>query len=227
MLLSIDLGSVPDWISAGLSALAIYFVYWQVNRQIKNEKILKTEFSRPIFLFNLIKGYHDNIKTYIPSDDTKILHDLNEVSEPIGEKVIRYKADRSAPMFKHLNRIFYISNPSTQPMLFVKLDMVFEDNRNEIFWIDRINENESIQILPDYFIKKIKEGKRVKWIDSSFGIQNIKLFFTTALNEKFEYLYSYKDKKLNLDDYQKLTSEEENYYELYSFDENPYILFKA
>lgn len=47
-------------------------------------------------------------------------------------------------------------------MLFVKLDMVFEDNRNEIFWIGRINENESIQILPDYFIKKIKEGKRVK-----------------------------------------------------------------
>ena len=52
MLLSIDLGSVPDWISAGLSALAIYFVYWQVNRQIKNEKILKTEFSRPIFFYS-------------------------------------------------------------------------------------------------------------------------------------------------------------------------------
>lgn len=42
-----------------------------INRQLKNERALKTEFSRPIFSFNLIGNYHDNVKTYIPKNNER------------------------------------------------------------------------------------------------------------------------------------------------------------
>lgn len=226
-------GSVPEWLSAIVSAIAIYFVYWQVNRQIKNEEILKTEFSRPIFSFNLISGYHDNLKTYIPNNgDIQDLRDITKANKGAFEgNILRYDADYSAATsFRYLSRIFYISNPSTQPMLFVRIEIHFksgknEYDKNETFWIGRINANESVQVLPHRFIKKLKDRTWVDGYDRNPDIKDIKLFFTTASNEKFMYLYSYEDNDLRCKKYRKAIKYD--FYNLYLFDQDPYIIFKA
>ena len=36
-----ELGPISEWVSAALSVISICFVYWQVNRQINKEKMLK------------------------------------------------------------------------------------------------------------------------------------------------------------------------------------------
>lgn len=233
---------MPDWLSAGLSALAIYFVYWQVNRQLKNERALKTEFSRPIFSFNLIGNYHDNVKTYIPkNNDIQVLRNLCKDNKATLEgNILRYDPNYFAlTSFVLLNKILFISNPSTQPMLFVRVEVTFKNNkkgtkrgendREEIFRIGRINENESAQILSDRFIKELKAGKRVDEFIPYFDIEKIKLFFTTTSNEKFMYSYAYKKDDLYLKEHRKVIEDDKNgdYYNLYLFDQDPYIIFKA
>ena len=237
-----NLGSVADWVSAFLSALAIYFVYWQVNRQMKNEKILKTEFSRPIFSFNLISDYHDNVKTYIPNNgDIQVLRNLcKDDNVTLEGNILRYNSNYSVVTpFTFLNRVLLISNPSTQPMLFVKVEVTFKNNkkgtkkdenkREETFRIGRINENESAQILPDRFIQELKDRKRVDEFISYLDIEKVKLFFTTVSNEKFMYSYVYENDDLNLKEHRKVVEDDENgdYYKLYLFDQDPYIIFKA
>lgn len=237
-----NLGSLADWVSAFLSALAIYFVYWQVNRQMKNEKILKTEFSRPIFSFNLISDYHDNVKTYIPNNgDIQVLRNLcKDDNVTLEGNILRYNSNYSVVTpFTFLNRVLLISNPSTQPMLFVKVEVTFKNNkkgtkkdenkREETFRIGRINENESAQILPDRFIQELKDRKRVDEFISYLDIEKVKLFFTTVSNEKFMYSYVYENDDLNLKEHRKVVEDDENgdYYKLYLFDQDPYIIFKA
>lgn len=233
---------MADWVSAFLSALAIYFVYWQVNRQMKNEKILKTEFSRPIFSFNLISDYHDNVKTYIPNNgDIQVLRNLcKDDNVTLEGNILRYNSNYSVVTpFTFLNRVLLISNPSTQPMLFVKVEVTFKNNkkgtkkdenkREETFRIGRINENESAQILPDRFIQELKDRKRVDEFISYLDIEKVKLFFTTVSNEKFMYSYVYENDDLNLKEHRKVVEDDENgdYYKLYLFDQDPYIIFKA
>lgn len=236
-MLDFDWGSVPDWISAGLSALAIYFVYWQVNRQMKNEKILKVEYSRPMFSFNLINHHHEDIKTYIP--DNGDIQDLRSLNRNIGHgtskgNILQYDPDYSkVTPFMVLNRLFYINNPSTHPMLFVKIVVTFKNgkdylDKNESFWIGRISENESVQILPDRYIENIKNKKWTFDDDPRNIIEGVKLFFTTESNEKFMYLYSYKNSDLSLKEHRKVIEDGKNgEYSLYLFDQNPYIIFQA
>ena len=124
-------------------------------------------------------------------------------------------------------------------MLFVKVEVTFKNNkkgtkkdenkREETFRIGRINENESAQILPDRFIQELKDRKRVDEFISYLDIEKVKLFFTTVSNEKFMYSYVYENDDLNLKEHRKVVEDDENgdYYKLYLFDQDPYIIFKA
>ena len=223
-----DLGPVSEWISAALSAISIYFVYWQVNKQITKEKDAKKELSRPIFSFNVIFRFHNNIKTYVSSKvDIDDISNIDKSNIELIGNTVRYRSLTSN--LNYLNKIFYITNPSTHPMLFIRIEFFFdgenEKHRNEeTFWIGRINENETIQILPHNFVNKIMQGKYVnKYVNDGIGIKKIKLFFTTALGEKFFYLYKYQHNDIEIVEKRKVL--EKDYYDKYLFDQNPYIFF--
>ena len=54
-------------------------------------------------------------------------------------------------------------------------------------------------------------------------LQFTKLFFTTALGEKFFYLYKYQHNDIEIVEKRKVL--EKDYYDKYLFDQNPYIFF--
>lgn len=74
-------------------------------------------------------------------------------------------------------------------------------------------------------LKKLKDRTWVDGYDRNPDIKDIKLFFTTASNEKFMYLYSYEDNDLRCKKYRKAIKDD--FYNLYLFDQDPYIIFKA
>ncbi|HIT11924.1 MAG TPA: hypothetical protein IAB58_03940 [Candidatus Pelethosoma merdigallinarum] len=136
-----ELGPISEWVSAALSVISICFVYWQVNRQINKEKNVKKELSRPIFSFNAIFGFHNNIKTYISSEvDIDDLSNIDKGNSALVGSTIRYCYLTSN--MNYLNKIFYITNPSTHPMLFVRIELFFDEKdeeygHEETFWIGR------------------------------------------------------------------------------------------
>ncbi len=105
-----QIGSIAEWVSAILSAAAIYAVYWQVNREINNEKELRKEYSRPFFSINIIFNFKDNIRTYIPNNgDIDVLRRIDKKHIKMRGKNLYYCSTRGASQIVLDNKLDYKS----------------------------------------------------------------------------------------------------------------------
>lgn len=134
-----DWGDLATWAGASVSVVSIFFVKWQVNKQVEEQKEQAFREARPYFVIK----YNDNIFKF------------NDPEEPVPdfpsdlnyESFYDYEDYRDYSIKTGINDIqyIYIENISKKRMMLTQI-VVYYKNKNKVFKIGKIDDDENYKL---------------------------------------------------------------------------------
>lgn len=127
-----ELGSWADWISAIMSFVAILVVFWQMNRELQNERAINMETKRPRFSVE---------RTTVINSDEKILYhnsygDLKTLYGKLHDK-------------NHQRYIIRLTNVSDNTIYALKIILIYGEEPINNYAFDGLFSRQSLLLVTD------------------------------------------------------------------------------
>lgn len=127
-----ELGSWADWISAIMSFVAILVVFWQMNRELQNERAINMETKRPRFSVE---------RTTVINSDEKILYhnsygDLKTLYGKLHDK-------------NHQRYIIRLTNVSDNTIYSLKIILIYGEEPINNYAFDGLFSRQSLLLVTD------------------------------------------------------------------------------
>lgn len=168
------------------SIIAVSGVYWQVREEIRNGKMEQYKEARPIFMLDIM----DNSKYC--GKEGPINYNIKPVEFPayISEKCCKECKYRFAWCNKDLRMglpYIQLKNISNNPMLAIKAKLIWENDTEESFIVNRLDANSNMSLLNIYTYKyycKTQLEKIPALRIKPDILEYVELYYLTSRNEK-------------------------------------------
>lgn len=194
---TMDLPFVNSWSKADDSAwlgfwggylgtiISVVGVYWQVHREIRNSKEIQYKDVRPIFTLDIIDGSKCSEKDGTIEYNVKPIEFPAYISRECCQ-ICNYRFGWCADSTIDLPYV-QLKNISDNPMLAIKVKLIWKNKSEDSFNINRINGNSNISLLNAYthryYVAKEITQIPVARIKLSI-LEYIELYYLTSRNEK-------------------------------------------